>query len=230
MHDSWLHRRFIMVCHGALPRIASLCVIVLAACTLQAQVPAIEGADIGAAGGRQSGKFAAMVQDNEWDMKFSFKGLACAPFSFEADAKPAWHDAMRSALVAALGEVDFVATLKPPASLPVPYDAQIGVVQADGSTHVEIAPKGLGLLGFNATAETHLRGDLTVVFPNGTFDYEPIEGTGTGTSTGHFCGDVRPAIRQATAAALSEIVRQAITKAKLRLASTIPAENGGLIW
>jgi hypothetical protein len=191
--------------------------LLLAACTFEARVPAVEGADLGAVGGREPGRYAAMVQSSAWDMKFKIQGLACAPHTYVADADPSWDRAMKRALAAALGEVDFVATLNPPASLPAPYDAQIGLVQSGAQTRVEIAPKALGLLGFAATAETRLEGALTIVFPDGSFDYEPIAGNGSGASSGFLCGDVSPAVRQASAAALRDIVRQAVTTAKLRL-------------
>jgi hypothetical protein len=199
----------------AVLRLAVLGSLCLGACTYRAQVPAVDGAHLGDIGGRQPGRFAALVQKDAWRMKVDVAGLACAPHTYQLDVEPSWDQAMRNALVAALGTVDFVPAIGPPASLPVPYDAQIGIVQSDASAHVEVAPK---MFGLDAVAETKLKGALTIVYPDGSFQYETIEATGWSRSSGLTCGAVSPALGQASAQALRAIVERAAMTAKLRLA------------
>jgi hypothetical protein len=196
-------------------RLAILSSLCLGACTYRAQVPAVDGANLGDIGGRQPGRFAALVQKDAWRMKVDVKGLACAPHTYQLDVEPSWDQAMKNALVAALGAVDFVPAIGPPASLPIPYDAQIGVVQSDASSRVEVTPK---MFGLDAVAETKLKGALTIVYPDGSFQYETIEATGWSRSSGLTCGAVSPAIGQASAQALRGIVERAAVTAKLRLA------------
>ena len=189
--------------------------LVLGGCTYEARVPAVDGYGIAGASQRQPGQFAVLVQSDGWKMKVDVEGLACSLHNYEVDVEPSWTQAMKSALTASLGTVDFVPALVPPAAEKPRYDAQIGVVQSDASTHVSVAP---GLLQEEAQAKTQLKGALTIVYPDGTFQYDTIEGSGAASSNGLTCGAASRAIGAASATALREFVQQAALATKSHLA------------
>jgi hypothetical protein len=193
----------------------SCLVLMLGACTYQAQVPIVDGTSLANVGGRQSGQYAALVQTGGWDMKTEVVGNACSAHTYQADLNGSWDQAMRSALSSALEKVDFVPSLPPADQMRERgYDAELGLTQSNASSRLTISPK---FWTAAATAETKLEGILTIQYPDGTRQQEPLQGQGSTTNDVSSCGDVKP-IEQSSALAIKDLVQRAVITTKLLLA------------
>jgi hypothetical protein len=200
--------------------LALLAISCLGACTYQAHLPSIDGSGLGGVGTKQPGAYAALVQTGGWDMTTEVLGMSCWAHTYTADLNGPWDQAMKGAFTAALDKVEFVSTaIAPPALVGGGYGAQIGVIQSNASSKMQIVPK---FFSADAISETKLEGILTIAYPDGTLQQEPIKGQGTASGGVFFCGDVGPAIERSSALAIRDIVERTATTTKLLLAQHKP--------
>lgn len=193
--------------------------LTVGACTYQAQVPAIDGAALPVAGTRQPGRFAALVQTGGWDMTTEIFGISCSLHTYKADLNPAWDGAMKSALTNALEKVEFVAEVLPaPELVKLGYDGQIAVTPSNASTKMGVMSR---FFSADAVSETSLDGILVVSFPDGTLQQEAVRGRGVSQKGVFTCGDIPPAIGDAGALAVQDIVQRTTTTIKLLLAQKV---------
>ncbi len=194
--------------------------LVLGACTYRTEVPPVDGSALASVGARQPGHYAALVQTGGWNMTTEITGPKCSLNSYEADLNPTWDQAMRGALAAALEKVDFVSSPLPgPELAKRGYDAEIGVLQSNARIRMGIVSH---YFSGEAISEASLDGILTISYPDGAHQQEAVHGQGTATQGGFTCGDVGPAVANAGASAVRDIVERATTAAKLLLAQRAP--------
>ena len=193
-----------------------LAALSLTACTYQASVPTVDGSSLAAVGARQPGSFAALVQTGGWAMETQVVGFSCSANTYRADLNPSWDQAMKAAFKTALESVAFVsATLPSPELASRGYDAQLGVMQSNASSKLQVSH---GFFRRSALAETRLEGILTIAYPDGTRQQETLLGQGTARARVAFCSDVGPSIEASSAGAIRDIVQRAAATAKLLLA------------
>lgn len=202
--------------------LTGLLLMFVGACTYRAQIPTVEVADLAKVGSRQPGLYAVFVQTGAWNVASKPAGLACWGNSYQADINPSWNQAMKTAIMEALEKVDFVPAIIPLRDLTVPYDAQIGLMQSNASSRIEIASH---LFGADVISETKLELVLTIVYSDdGSFQQELIQGHGTASSGSvvFSCGEAGQAIGRSSAAAVRDVVQRAATTTKLLLAQHEP--------
>jgi hypothetical protein len=188
----------------------------LASCTYQSKVPNFDGARLANVGARQPGRYAVMVQSGGWDMNTEIVGLGCLVHSFKTDLNPAWDNAMRSALAAAVERADFITEPLPPAELDRQgFAGQVAIMQTNARSRVAVVPRGFTA---SSTSETTVEGILVVSFPGGDVKQEPLRGRGVGKSGTFTCGDAGDVVGAAGAGAVRAMVQQAVTTTKLLLA------------
>jgi len=197
----------------AVHRLAVLCSLCLGGCTYRTQVPAVDGAHLGDIGGRQPGRFAALVQKDAWRMKVDVEGLALRAAHLPARRRAVLGSGHEERPRGGARTVDFVLAIGPPASLPVPYDAQIGSCNRTpprmSTSRRDVRARCRG--------RAKLKGALRSSIPTEAFSTRRSrrpDGRAAAVSPA-----VRlPGARQASAQALRGIVERAAMTAKLRLA------------
>ena len=193
--------------------------LVLGACTYRTEVPQVDGSALASVGARQPGRYAALVQTGGWNMTAERAGLDCALSTYEADLNPTWDQAMRGALAAAVEKVDFVSTVLSSSELAQQgYDAEIAVTQSNAASKMGIIRHYFA--GVTIASETSLDGILTISYPDGTLQQQAVHGQGTATQGGT-CWDAGPAVANAGASALRDIVERTTTVTKLLLAQRV---------
>jgi len=194
--------------------------VVLGACTYRTEVPPVDGSSLAGVGAQQPGHYAALVHTGGWNMTVEITGSKCSLNTYEADLNPVWDQAMRGALSAALEKVDFVSDALPGTELVKRgYDAEIGVTQSNASIRMGVVSH---FLTGEAISETSLDGILTISYPDGSLQQQPIHGQSTAKQEGFTCGDVGPAVANSGASAVRDIVERTTTATKLLLVQRSP--------
>jgi hypothetical protein len=133
----------------------------------------VEVSTLGQVVGKLPGRFAAEIGAAGLSITARAAGIGCAVHTFPINLTSTWEQAIKSALVATLAQVDFAGdALQQASSLTARYDALVRVLSSSAKSQFTVS-------NLHAESEASVKGRLIISFPDGSQKETVIDEIGT---------------------------------------------------